>query len=154
MLGNHASYAYFVVYSKFFIYVYDKKTRFVKAIRLEVPVIQVEIIENQSIIDYGIELEIITRDRDIRDDEEVERENLILYYMPVVDSDLVKGQKKEEKREEEVKREEGENGEGVNEERIEPKKEELVDERPTEEEVLQQYVASANKIECHSCIKV
>lgn len=161
LIGNHASLQYFVVYSKYFIYVYHKKTRFIKSIKLEVPIIQVEIIENKSIIDYGVELEIITRDRNIADDEEVERENLILYYVVVIDPELVKKpeEKKpdEKKPEEEVKKEEPNNNEAGNvegvEEAIEPQKEELVDERPTEAEVMDKYVATGSRIECHSCVR-
>ncbi len=66
LIGNFAATSYFVVFSKFFIYVYDKKCRLVKALKLDVPIIQIEIIDNKSLSKYGIELEIITRDRDIK----------------------------------------------------------------------------------------
>lgn len=155
VIGNHAALHYFVVYSKYFIYVYDRKTRFIKSIKLEVPIIQVEIIENKSIIQYGVELEIITRDRNIGDDEEIERENLILYYIAVIDGEMVK-KPEEKKPEEEAKKEEAPNeagnAEGM-EEAIEPKKDELVDERPTEAEVMEKYVATGSRIECHSCVR-
>ncbi len=89
LIGSHASTSYFVVYSKFFIYVYAfKSTRLIKVKKLVMPIIQVEVIENNSSISkYGVELEVITRDRDIKENEEVERENLIVYYMAAIDSE-------------------------------------------------------------------
>lgn len=138
LIGTYASYEYFLVYSKYFIYVYDKLTRFVKAMKLEVPIIQVEIVENETIKGFGVELEIITRDMAVRDDEEIERDNLVLYYTSVIDPACVKSIKVEG-RPTRVKA-----AEAVV----------TVDERPTEEEVLKLYVASANRIECHSCVKL
>ena len=87
LIGAHAGTFYFVVWSKYFYYVYDKKsTRIVKYEKLPLPLIQVEIIENESVKDYGIELEMFMRAQDCRDDEEFERENLILDYKFVLDS--------------------------------------------------------------------
>jgi len=87
LIGLHASNNYFVVYSKFFIYVYAaKKARLVKVKKLTVPIVQIEVIENNAtILQYGLELEVITRDRDLKEDEEVDREYLVVYYLAVVD---------------------------------------------------------------------
>ncbi len=87
LIGLHASNNYFVVYSKFFIYVYAaKNARLVKVQKLTVPIVQIEVIENNAtILQYGLELEVITRDRDLKEDEEVDREYLVVYYLAVVD---------------------------------------------------------------------
>jgi hypothetical protein len=135
LIGTYASINYFLVYSKYFIYVYDKSTRFVKVLKLEVPIIQVEIIENQSLINYGIELEIVTRDIDMQDDQEIERDNLVLYYTAIIDAACVKSSK-------------------VQSISNRSKSDNVIDDRPTEDQVSQLYVASANRIECHSCLKM
>lgn len=155
LIGNHSSNIYFVVYSKFFIYVYDKKTRFIKSIKLDVPIIQIEIVENKSIEKFGVELEIITRDRDLKDDEEVEREDLIIYYQPVLDNEKLAAKVKEAKVEE--TKVEPNKLEEIQEDKVEgeQKQEEAIkDDRPTEEEAMKMYMPSANRIECHSCVKM
>lgn len=85
LIGSSTGLSYFVVWSKYFFYVYDKKGRIIKAEKCPFPIIQIEIIENKSITMYGIELEMITRGEDCRDDEEKEREYLILEYRLIVD---------------------------------------------------------------------
>lgn len=85
LIGAFASICYFVVWSKYFYYVYDNKSRIIKYEKLKYPIIQIEIIENMSIQDYGIELEMITRTDDCRDEDELEREYLIIYYMFILD---------------------------------------------------------------------
>lgn len=64
---------------------YDKKGRIIKAEKCPFPIIQIEIIENKSIANFGIELEMITRGEDCRDDEEKDRDYLILEYRLIID---------------------------------------------------------------------
>lgn len=73
------------MWSKYFFYVYDKKGRIIKAEKFPFPIIQIEIIENKSIANFGIELEMITRAEDCRDDEEKDRDDLILEYRLIID---------------------------------------------------------------------
>jgi hypothetical protein len=85
LMGSNAGLNYFVIWSKYYYYVYDKKGRIVKGEKCKTPLIQIEIIENKSIEAYGIELEFVSRAEDCRDDEEKERDNLILEYRFVLD---------------------------------------------------------------------
>lgn len=85
LIGGHAGVNYFVIWSKYFYYVYDKRGRIVKADKLPFPIIQIEVLDNKSIEKYGCELEFVTRAEDCRDDEEKERDNLILDYKFVLD---------------------------------------------------------------------
>ena len=85
LTGSNAGLNYFVIWSKYYYYVYDKKGRVIKGEKCATPLIQIEIIENKSIEMYGIELEIVSRAEDCRDDEEKERDNLILEYKFVLD---------------------------------------------------------------------
>ena len=120
-MGSSSGLNYFVVYSRYYFYVYDKKGRIIKAEKLPYPIIQMEVIENQSIQNYGCELEIITRAEDCRDDEEKERDYLILEYRFILDNSKIPKKSKDPK-------------------------------DPTEADVMNMYVASAQKIEIHSCM--
>jgi NACHT domain- and WD repeat-containing protein len=84
-VGSFAGLFYFVVWSKYFYYVYDLKLRLIKYEKLKFPIIQIEIIDNLTIQNYGIELEMITRCEDCKDDDELERENLLLDYKLIID---------------------------------------------------------------------
>jgi hypothetical protein len=85
LTGSNAGLNYFVIWSKYYYYVYDKKGRIVKGEKCAKPLIQIEIIENKSIDLYGIELEMVSRAEDCRDDEEKERDNLVLEYKFILD---------------------------------------------------------------------
>jgi hypothetical protein len=143
-IGSSSGLNYFVVYSKNYFYVYDKKGRIIKAEKLPFPIIKMELIENQSIINYGTELEIITRAEDCRDDEEKERDYLVIEYRFILDPSKVpkgrqiffrffmikivfsrlfflKGKNKDPK-------------------------------DPTEADIQNMYVASAQRLEVHTCL--
>ena len=123
LIGSNAGLNYFVIWSKYFFYVYDKKGRIVKAEKRPYPIIQIEMIENKSVENYGIELELITRSEDCRDDEDKERDHLILQYICIVDPfKLPKKNNKENIKE------------------------------ITESDVLQAYLAQASLVEIHSCL--
>lgn len=132
-VGAFANNVYFVVWSKYFYYVYDKKGRLVKYEKMVLPLIQVEIIENPSIKDYGIELEIFMRAEDCRDDQEFERENLILDYKFVLDP------LKMPKKKSNVPPPSGES--------IIEEEEKIV----TDEDINEMYIPSCSRIEIHSC---
>ena len=85
LCGCFAGLNYFVIWSKYYYYVYDKKCRIVKAEKVSYPLIQIEIIDNKSIEMYGVELEIVSRSEDVKDDDEREREELILEYKGFID---------------------------------------------------------------------
>jgi WD40 repeat protein len=85
LLGTYAGLNYFVIWSKYYYYVYDKKSRLVKAEKLACPIIQIEIVENKSVDKYGIELELVSRAEDCRDDEDKDRDHLIVEYVFVLD---------------------------------------------------------------------
>ena len=127
LIGNHCSNTHVVVYSKFFIYVYEKNGKLIEAIKLSVAIIQVEIVINKSLGSYGVELEIITSDKEAKCDvDEVDnRDNLVIYYQAVYDS-----------------------------EKLAITSEIFDDLRPTKEEAMSMYLPSANRIECHSCFKM
>lgn len=101
---------------------YDKKGRIIRAEKCPFPIIQIEIIENKSIGNFGIELEMITRGEDCRDDEEKDRDELILEYRFILDHSKIHKKPKDGK------------------------------EHPTEADVLKAYVPSCNRIEIHSCL--
>ena len=84
-IGSHAGTFYFVVWSKYYWYVYDKKGRMVRAEKSPCPIIQLQVIDNESVKGYGTELEMITRAEDCSDDEEKERDYLILDYKFILD---------------------------------------------------------------------
>jgi WD40 repeat protein len=128
LIGAFAGIFYFVVWSKYFYYVYDKKARIVKYEKLTLPLIQIELIENPSIEKYGIELEIFMRAEDCRDDQEFERENLILDYKFIFDP--IKLPKKKSQP----------NADDEDEEKI-----------LTQEDIMEMYIPSCNRIEIHSC---
>ncbi|CAF0730783.1 unnamed protein product [Brachionus calyciflorus] len=89
LIGSSTGINYFVIWSKYFYYVYDKKARIVKADKWKFPIIQIEIVENKSIENYGVELEMITRAEDCRDDEEKDRDHLILEYKFILDQSKI-----------------------------------------------------------------
>jgi hypothetical protein len=160
-IGNHSSNEHFVIYSKFFVYVYDKKARLIKATKLELPIIQVELVENESIRDYGVELEIMTRDRDIKEDEDVSREYYFIYYMPVLDQICLKPNVKIENNLQPLAVVELSNIKVITEENFENTVDEdqqektiQLDIRLTEEEVMKMYIPTGNRIECHSCARM
>ena len=97
LIGSFAGLNYFVIYSKYYYYVYDKKGRIVKAEKCPFPIIQIEVIENKSIENYGIELELITRAEDCKDDEDKEKDDLILEYKFILDQSKVPKKTKEGK---------------------------------------------------------
>jgi hypothetical protein len=88
-IGSSSSVNYFVVYSKYFFYVYNKKGQLIKAEKLPFPILQIEVIENQTIQDFGIELEIIARTEDCRDNEDKERDYMSIEYMFILDPSRV-----------------------------------------------------------------
>jgi len=149
-IGNHSSNEHFVIYSKFFIYVYDKKGRLIKAVKLQVPIIQVELVKNESITEYGVEIEIVTRDRDIKEDEEIIRDYYVVYYMPVLDEINFNASLKDEKiLEIEALNSEINDNNSNSQKTMDENKKQL-----TEEEAMKIYVPSCEPIECHSCIKL
>lgn len=85
LTGSNSGLNYFVIWSKYYYYIYDKKGRIIKGEKCVKPLIQIEIIENKSIEMYGIELEVVGRAEDCRDDEEKERDNLVLEYKFILD---------------------------------------------------------------------
>ncbi len=85
LIGSSTGINYFCIWSKYYYYVYDKKCRVIKAVKYPYPIIQIEVIENKSIENYGIELEMISRAEDCRDDEEKERDHLFLEYICILD---------------------------------------------------------------------
>ena len=136
-MGAFANNVYFVVWSKYFYYVYDKKGRLVKYEKMALPLIQIEIIENPSVKEYGIELEMFMRAEDCRDDQEFDRENLILDYKFILDP--LRLPKKNSKVPEPTL-----TAEGMEEEAAAPK---II----TEEDVNEMYIPSCCRIEIHSC---
>lgn len=97
LIGSSTGLKYFVIWSKYFYYVYDKKGRIIKADKCKYPIIEIEIVENKSVENYGIELEMVTRSEDCRDDEDKDRDNLILEYKFVLDPAKIPKKTKESK---------------------------------------------------------
>lgn len=126
LIGSSTGLNYFAIWSKYFYYVYDKKARIIKAEKCPFPIIQMEIIENKSIENYGIELEIITRAEDCRDDEEKDRDDLVLEYKFILDQSKVPKKPKDLK-DKEFK-------------------------EITEADICSMYIPSCNLIEIHSCL--
>lgn len=78
---------YFVAWSKYHLFAYTIKGKLIAMEKIEFPIIQVEIIPNESISCCGLEIEIVTRAEDCKDDEDKDRDYMLLYYKCIIDHD-------------------------------------------------------------------
>lgn len=161
IVGSFTGLNYFVIWSKYFYYVYDKKCRVIKAEKLPFPIIQIEVVENKSIENYGVELEMLVRTEDCRDDEDKERDYFLLEYIPVLDQAKLpkkinpapvvankepsNTQKNARGGKKDNRKQSNQNNSNLGAEHSN------VQAVSVEAEVLKKYVPSSNKIEIHSC---
>ena len=159
LIGSSTGLNYFCIWSKYYYYVYDKKCRLIKAEKLPFPIIQIEVIENKSVENYGIELEMVLRAEDCRDDEEKERDNLIFECMLVLDpfklpkrSQVIskESDKPLQRSKSKDKKQSKQNAAATEAEAAAKDSNVTVD--LVEKEIMRAYIPSANRLEIHSCV--
>jgi WD40 repeat protein len=91
-LGIFTGNSYFVAWSKCHFYLYSIKGKLIVTEKVEFPLIQIEILSNESINCCGIELEIVIRAEDCKDDEDKDRDYMFLEYRCIIDIDKLKNQ--------------------------------------------------------------
>jgi WD40 repeat protein len=96
-VGISNDYGYLVIWNKYTYYLYSTKNALIKSEKYKYPIIQIEILYNESIKCCGIELEIISRTEDCNDDEEKERDNMLLEYKCIFDKEKLDKKKEDEK---------------------------------------------------------
>ena len=90
LLGVFTGSTCFVAWSKYHFYVYDIKGKLIASEKVEYPIIQIEILMNESVACCGIELEMVTRAEDCKDEEDKEIDYMILDYRCIIDHDKAK----------------------------------------------------------------
>ena len=91
-VGVFSGNSYFVAWSKYHFYLYNIKGKLIATQKVQFPLIQIEILSNDSINCCGVELEVVIRTEDCKDEEDKERDYMLLEYRCILDVEKIKNQ--------------------------------------------------------------